>query len=89
MTLFDTDFDTNKQHVVKDLMIRMQSYGGRRVKDADPTRTNPESVFGYELYRIMHLMVKEPVHLLGMSEIIMKKYLWGIHMCLMVMFCNY
>ena len=38
--------------MVKDLMIRTQSYHGRRVKEADPTRTNPEGVVGYELYRI-------------------------------------
>ena len=41
LTLFDTDFDTNKQCVIKDLTIRMQSYVGRRVKEADPTGINP------------------------------------------------
>ena len=33
-------------------MIRTQSYMGRTVRKADLTRTNPEGVVGFELYRI-------------------------------------
>ena len=74
LTLFDRDFDMSKGHVVKDLMIRTQSYMGRTVKKADPTRTNPEGVVGYELYKITHLTVKESIHLLRTSKLNMKKY---------------
>ena len=64
LTLFDTDFDTNKRCVTRDLMIRMRCYVGGRVKDADPTRTNPEGVVGYELYRINYASYGKGVHTL-------------------------
>ena len=60
--MFDDDLDANKQHGVKDLMIRMQSYIGRRVKDTNPMRTNPEGVVGYELYRINYASYGKGAH---------------------------
>ena len=60
--------------MVKDLTIRTQSHVGSTVEKADPTRTNPEGVVGYELYKIMHLTVQEPICLLRMSTLDMKKY---------------
>ena len=43
-------------------MIRMRSYIGKRVKEADPTRTNPERVVEYELYKISYASYGKGAH---------------------------